>query len=245
ISRGGCHPSIDSLKTITDFLRSKSGQLNTESYTSSLSKLDAQLNSQQYINALIDQRSAALKRAVGSNTQIPALLGIEKEVFYAREKAKVFQEMAQEPSAAEEKALEYLRGVDGFEKALIYQNTGVNRMQQAAHVEDMEKMGFQTRRQLSAWLQKQFGSNFSGVQEKMSDEIKAWQKQAQGIEKELKKVQQEGKTAIVSAKKLRQSAGELKRHSTLSFKPNPMRCFPFGKRIEKGLDFQTSRASGD
>jgi len=233
--------AIDSLRKVQRFLQTSGG--NTGAINTDLSGLQSQLNYQQYIGSLIDQRSQSLK-SLGRQTaaNIPALKGIEKEVFYGKSKMNEWKKVADEPSKAEEMALEYLQGTKDFSFAAAAKEGG---MHSAAGEADLEKMGFQTKRQLGEQLQQQFGGNLAGLQEKMGSQVSDFQQQTQGIGKEIKQTQQQLKTAKADLTQTKQSITGLKNSNKPSFKVNPMRGFPFWKRIEKGYTFNTSRATPD
>ncbi|MBE9668118.1 hypothetical protein [Mucilaginibacter boryungensis] len=228
--------SIDSLKAIRSFIQNKSSALNTNTQLPTtdpkLSQLQSQLNYRSYINDLIYQRTNTLQSIAGSNN-MPAFTGIQKQVYYAKQKMNVFKEMEEEPTKAEDQAMEYLQGTDGFDKYMDKATAGPNSMQNLgpnATAADLQKMGLQTKQQVQAALQQRFGSNLSGLSPKMGDQIKSFQDKTQNIN---------------TAKQSLQSLRHLKHINRPSFKINPMRGLPFWKRIEKQYNFQTTRATID
>lgn len=240
---------VDSLERIQSFITSKSSGVNSAinitNNKKELAQLQSKLEYQQYINQLIDQRSLNLKNfGNSSTTNIPILKGIQKDAFYGKSKMNAFKQMADEPSKAEEAALEYLQGTDGFEAALKPKGNE-NSMQSATSADDLEKMGFQTKRQLNAQLKKQFGNNVASVQEKMSSEISNWQQKTNGIGNELKNTKQQIKAAKTDIQQTKQSIKQLKHTNKLGFKINPMKGLPFWKRVEKSWNWQTARATSD
>jgi len=222
--------SIDSLKAIQAFIQNKPSALNTTD--PKLSQLQSQLNYRSYINELIGQHTNNLQSIAGNNN-IPAFTGIQKQVYYAKQKMNVFKEMEEEPSKAEDKAMEYLQGTEGFDKYMDKATAGPNSMQSLGTnptAGDLQKMGLQTKQQVQAALQQKFGSNLGALSQKMGDQIKAFQDKAQNIN---------------TAKQSLQSLRQLKHINKPSFKINPMRGLPFRKRIEKQYNFQTTRATID
>ncbi len=95
-------------------------------------------------------------------------------------------------------------------------------------------MGFQTKQQMTANLQKKFGSNLSGLQQNMGTQVKQFQD-------DLNKV----KSTKNTIKQSRQSLKQAPSLNKPSFKVNPMRGLPFSKRIEKQYNYQTTRATID
>lgn len=230
------NPSVDSLKAINTFLQNKStalyGNSQLPSTSPELSQLQSQLNYRNYINDLINQRTNNIKSIAG-NSNIPALTGIEKQVYYTKQKMNVFKQMEDDPSVAEDKAMEYLQGTEGFDQYMDKATAGPNSMQSLgpnATPADLQKMGLQTKQQVQAALQQRFGSNLGGISQKMGDQIKAFQ---------------DKKKDINTAKQTLQSVRHIKNTHKPSFKINPMRGLPFWKRIEKQYNFQTTRATVD
>lgn len=230
------NPSVDSLKAINAFLQNKSAPLNGSTQLLStnpqLSQLQSQLNYRNYINELIAQRTNNIKSLAG-NSNIPGFTGIEKQVYYAKQKMNVFRQMEEDPSAAEDKAMECLQGTEGFDKYMDKSTAGPNSMQSLgpnATAADLQKMGLQTKQQVQAALQQKFGSNLGGISQKMGDQIKTFQDKTKDIS---------------TAKQTFQSFRHIKNIHKPSFKINPMRGLPFWKRIEKQYNFQTTRATVD
>lgn len=241
------HAAVDSLKKIQHYLQTQANgfngtfsKANTAGVsTDKLNSLQTDLNYQGYINQLIDQKTQGLK-GLGNNKP---LTGIQKDVFYARSRMKSWKQLADDPDKAEEKALEWLQGTEGFDKA--FQQQGGNNMHSANSVEELEKMGYQTKRQLNEQLQKQFGNNLGNVQQQMGQQIGDWQDQTQGIGGKAKGLQQQVKTTTTDLKDTKQSLTGLKHTQKPSFKINPMRGLPFRERIEKSYTYQTKRATPD
>jgi hypothetical protein len=105
---------IDSLKGVQSFIQKQSAKLNSVAgiankagietpYSKELGELQQKLNTQQNIDALIGQRTAALEGLTGK-ANISGLQDIQKKVYYAKEKIKAWKELADEPDDAEEKA---------------------------------------------------------------------------------------------------------------------------------------------
>ena len=229
---------VDSLKGAESFIQSKSSGGNSnvslQSENTELNRLKGELNYRTYINNLINERTSSLKK-VGSINSIPGLTGIEKQVFYGKAKMKAYKEMAEEPSKAEEKALEYLQGMPGFDKSMEKAGKGDGVSMQSlsgdATSEDMEKMGLQTKKQLQSSLTEKFGKNLGGVTGKMGSQLSKYQDETKSLSKDIKQT--------------KQSLKGLKNTDRPSFHVNLMRGLPFWKRIEKQYNWQTSRATLD
>ena len=227
--------SIDSLKKIEAFISAKSGgQPNLPGQSAELNKLQGELNYKAYITEQITKHTNFLKTlAAGSGGKIPGFTAIEKQVFYGKSKMKVYKEMDDDPTVAEDKAMEYLQGTDGFDKAMS--NDGAAGSMQSlggnADASQLEKMGYQTKGQMQKNLQGKFGGNLGNVAKQVNGTIKDFQNKQKDI--------------TGSIKDSKQSVAKLKNTDKPSFKVNPMRGLPFMKRIEKQYNWQATRATAD
>ncbi len=229
------NPITDSLKGVEAFVQSKSGNSpQMQGYTSELTKQQTELNYHTYINSLITQRTNSLK-SIAAQGDVPGFTGIEKQVFYGKAKMNVYKDMEEDPSKAEDKALEYLEGSEGFDQAMKGQAGGAGGMTAgASSASDLEKMGYQTKSQLQNSLQQKFGGNMGAITQQVSSQISQFQDK-------LNRVQ----SSINDAKQTKQSLQQLKNTSKPSFKINPERGKPFWKRLEKQYNWQTTRATAD
>lgn len=232
--------NIDSLKKIQGYLQKiplTEGKENNAiaGYNDKLNSLDSKSNQSSYINDLISQRTNGLKNIQsGAKGKVSGFTGIEKQVFYAKSKLGVYKQISEDPSIAEEKALEYLQGLEGFDKSL-QQNDALSQFAgKNPSSSDLEKMGIQTKQQVTANLQKKFGGDLSGLQQNMGGQVKQFQDKLQNV-----------KSAKNSLKETKQSANQLRNINKPSFKVNQMRGLPFRQRIEKQYNWQTSRATID
>jgi hypothetical protein len=149
----------------------------------------------------------------------------------------VYKEWEEEPTKAEDKAMEYLEGTEGFDSHMDKaMNSGTNSMQGLAggnaSKSDLEKMGFQTKSQLQSSLKAKFGNNLGAVGQNMGKQIGDFQNKTKDITK-----------GISEAKQSKQSIEQVKNIDNPSFKVNPMRGLPLSKRIEKQLNWQMTRAT--
>ncbi|MBS1781030.1 MAG: hypothetical protein JST70_17020 [Bacteroidetes bacterium] len=233
---GFSNSSIDSLQRIAAFLQSKSsvaGKINASEYNEQLQSAAAQANQNHYIWGLIEQRANNLKNTAKAGRQVT---GMNKQLFYAREKMKVFKDISNGPSKAEDFALETLHGELGFEQCLHPNNSNsmASLAAKGASVSDLEKMGYPTKRQLTASLQQKFGNSLGGMQQKMGSQM-------QDYMSEMKKLQ----TARNAVRQTKTSLSALRKPKKPEFKINPMRGLPFAQRIEKQFNWQTSRSTLD
>jgi hypothetical protein len=233
--------AVDTLKKVYGFLQSKTGALSSsagtvtdnaglDNYSSKLGDLNSRLSYDQYIGQLIGQKTSNLQSIAGNNA---AFSGIERDVFYAKGKISEWKKIAEEPSKAEELALEYLQGTKGFnlntEENSSAGSAANSTTGSSMSADEMEKLGYQTKRQVMAGLQQKFGSNLGAVGASLGKDIDKWQGQTQNI------------TSAFNETK--QSVQKLRSTSKPRFKINPMKGLPFMMRIEKQYGFNTSRAA--
>ena len=234
--RANSSSAIDSLSAVQQFLQPKTNTSNSDElapYTGQLNKLKGDQQHNNQISELINQRFNTLKGINASVKGVKGFKGIDKQVFYAKEKIKVFKQINDEPSKLEGQALEVLQGQQGFDQ-LMDKASGRPTTNSSMSVSDLEKMGYQTKRQVNEQLQQKFGSNLGGIQQSMGKQISDYQDKL----KELK-------AATGTLKQSKQSLRQLKNINKPSFRVNPMRGLPFSKRIEKQWNFQTNRATVD
>lgn len=231
-------PRIDSLNAINKFI---TGQVptnqgaETSDFGSRLKDQKTKLLGNQQVNLLIEQRLSFLKSMnTDPKTKLNGLGGMDKQVFYAKLKIQALKEISEDPSKVEEQALEYLQGEEGFDK-LLQDASGNNSNDLAGKsVDELERMGYQTKRQVTAQLQGKLGSGLSNVQQNMAGQLKNYTDKL----KDVKSVQ-------TSIKQAKQSATQLKNVEKPAFKANPMRGKPFMQRIEKQYNWQANRSTLD
>lgn len=231
----GGRKAVDSLKGVYKFLQAKEQSITSNKtlstiarltgYGDELSVLQGRLSYNQYITDLTSKYASNLQNIAGKN----ASTGIEKELFYAKAKMSEWKKLADNPSALEEKALEYLQGTKGFDVTMNTALNGTANSNRATSVDELEQMGYQTKRQLNSALEQKFGNNLQALQGKVSKEVGQWQGKAQGLQNQFKES--------------RQSLSSLKHIGKPSFNVNPMRGLPFWQRLEKQYSFNTARAS--
>jgi len=239
---------IDSLKGIQAFIQQQSGRLQQAAnlstitgtsgdYSAKLQELQQQLNAQDQIQQLIEQRSLELQQQFPGK-DISALNRITKQIAIAKAKTQSWKHIADEPDATEAKAYEYLQGVKGFNNYLNTNDKAFGGLGKNPSVEDLQRMGYQTKGMVGKALQKQFGGNFDKARQQISQQLAAYQK-------ELNKATDKANDAKSLFGDTKNSAGNLKHSLQHIQKPafrNPMRGVPFLLRWQPRYDFQTTRA---
>lgn len=242
---------IDSLKGVQTFLQQQNSKLNKVTdlagkagvdlpYGKELSALQQKLNTQASVDNLIGQRTSALEGLAGK-ANVKGLEGIQKKVYYAKEKIKAWKEVSDDPDATEEEALEYLQGTEGFAESLKGGSGGNNAfggLGNNASAEDLQRMGFQTKSQVNGMLQQKLGNNVQSVQQQMAGQVKEYSDKLNPVTDKIK----DAKQAVAEAK---QTKDQLKNIEKPAFKKNPERGKPFWQRLEPQYNFQTTRATPD
>lgn len=239
---------IDSLKGIQSFIQQQSGRLQhagnlttsqaglSGDYSTKIGQLQQQLNAQQQLQQLIEQRSSELQQLFPGK-DIQALSAIKKQIAIAKSKTQSWKHVADDLDATEEKAYEFLQGIKGFNNYLNTDDKAFGGLGNNPSLADLQRMGYQTKGMVGKALQNQFGNNLDKVQQQMSGEIAAYQSK-------LSEVSSEAKDARSLYSGTKNEALSLS-HSLNAEKPafrNPMRGIPFLLRWQPGYDFQTLKA---
>lgn len=246
---------VDSLKGVQEYIGKQSGKLdmaaalagkagiNTPN-TGALGDLQQQLNARQRIDELIQQRTSNLEGLAG-RADIGGLKDIQKQVYYAGEKIKAWKKLAEEPDEAEEEALEYLQGIEGFDQYLNPNKDAFGGLGNTATAADLQRMGYQTKSQVNAMLQQKLGNNLGAVQQQMAQQVQDYNEKLQGITGKVKEAGNSLNEAKQSLGEARNAKERLKHLERPAFRKNPERGKPFWQRLETLYNFQTARASTD
>lgn len=248
--------AIDSLKKIQGFIQKQGSKLSTitniagkaginTDYTSKITDLQNRLNAQQAIQGLLQQQSNRLQSLLTANN-IPGGAVITKDIAIARSKTQEWKALADDPDAAEAKALEYLQGIEGFDKSFQttspYAGLGNN-----VTAGDLQRMGYQTKNNTAALLQQQFGDNLSKVEQQMGAQIQQYTDKLNQVKEKVNEVKEQVNEAKGEAANAKAMAAQAKSNLHIQ-KPafrNPMRGVPFLKRWTVNYNFQAGRASPD
>jgi hypothetical protein len=252
---GKSNGTIDTLKGIQQFIQKQNSKLNAAGklsstnlpggdYTSKITELQSRLNAEQQVRDLIQQRSNALEQLTGGKN-IAGLQNIQKDVYYAREKIKAWKTLADDPDEAEEKAMEYLQGVEGFDSYLNTNKNAFGGLGNNASASDLQNMGYQTKGQVNKMLQEKFGNNLQAVQQSMGEQVQQFSEKLNGVTDKVKEARNAVSEARQSVAEAKVARDKLKHIEKPTFTKNPERGKPFWQRLETGYNFQTTRATSD
>lgn len=244
---------VDSLKGIQKFISDKTERLNSiagvsgadlpdNAYSERLSALQQQLNVQEQLKQQLQQRTRTLE-GLAEGKNISGLQSIQKDVYYAQEKIKAWKQLANEPDDLEEEALEYLQGTDGFSDYLKTNDKPYSGLPANATAADLERMGFQTKKQVSAILQQKLGDNLGAVQQQMAEQVKQYSDKLDDISGKVKVAKDGINSAKQTLSEIKQAKEHVKNIEKPAFKKNPERGKPLWQRLERGFSFQTTRST--
>ena len=236
---------LDSLQKLQNFMGAFSTSSKAEAFN--LTALEQKAALQEYLQKQVAARTAALERLL-KGTKLESYAGrMNNTGKQYREQAGYWKKILDQPDEAETKALDYLRGIKGFEQQLnSNKQTGNGIAGKSA--QELEAMGYQTKAKVGEQLQQQFGDQLAGISQQTGEQLKQYTK---ALDKPLKQINQakqaigEGKQKLDEGRNSVQSA----KNSLNKLKPtgfrNPMRGIPFWQRWETQYNFQTQRASAD
>ncbi len=232
----------DSLKRLQHFIsgaRIPLGQTTARApdYTERLAAMQQKLNVQQQLKDALQQKGRQLESWAGTKN-IAGVKEIQKKVYYAGEQLKTWRQLADEPDAAEEKALEYLQGLSGFEKALAAPSPYAGMTTE----EDLQKAGYQTRKMTEDMLRSKMGNQAAAWQQKMGGQVGQYQRQLNDKLGKVNEAVGKGKAQLEEIKEARAAVNNLKE---TGFRKNPQRAKPFLLRWQTQYNLQFLRASAD
>jgi hypothetical protein len=232
---------LDTLQGLQSFMGKYSD--NSLGVAFDLPELQQKAALQQYLQQQVATRTGALERLLKGTKMERYGSRLNNTGLQYKEQAGYWKRVIDDPDAAEEKALDYLRGIKGFEEQL---NPGKGNSLAGKSAAELEAMGYQTKAKAGEQLQQQFGDQLGNISQKAGEQLKQY---TAALDKPLQKVKQarqsitEGKQKLKDGRKSIQAAkNSLKKPA--GFK-NPMRGIPFWKRFETQYNFQTQKASAD
>ena len=234
--------ALDSLKKIQSFIQQKIPG-GTGLSVPGVDQLNSQLNAQDYLKSQLKKRSDALNRLLGQSAFASQLGRLNKAYGYGAQQAGYWKKIVQDPDAAEEKALDLLQGIDGFNEMLS--RSSMPGMSSANLGEqDLKQMGYQTKSSVNAAMEQQFGNQLQQVQQQAAQQVKDYSKQL-GLEKQAAKVKQAAQAVNEAKNTIKDTKDKVKQglRNPMDDLKNPMRGIPFWQRWEYQYNLQTQRAS--
>jgi len=229
----------DSLKKIAGFAAARSSRPGLG--MDRLNALRRQLSVDQQLNEQISERQKAL-----AGVAMPAgFTKMRRKIALAQQKTRYWKTLSEDPDEAEAEAWEYLQGTEGFDKylrqdeAAPYGGLGNN-----ATAADLERLGYQTKRQVNAGLQQQFGSQAGQAAGAVGQQLQEYRQQLSSAKESIAKVKEQAAAAKQALSHARQEIPGMGKPAAGAGK-NPLNGIPFWKRWKLNYDFQSTRATAD
>lgn len=246
---------VDSLKGICRFLQQKQQQLQQVAgqagnlgidlpYTDQLSQLQQQAGVLQHTSQLLQKKwNNLLQLNQAQSLNLSGLTQLQKHYYYAGEKIKALKQIADDPDEAEEKAWEYLQGIEGFDSFIRPESNAWGGLGNNASAADLERLGFQTKSSVNKALQQKLGDQLANVQQQMAEDISQYSEPLKALQQKANEVKSSAQALREQAKALQEQGQQVRDALHPGFSPNPERGKPFWQRIEKQYHFRTLRAS--
>jgi hypothetical protein len=206
--------TFDTLRKIGDFAHLD----DIETANSSKGKIDElqqKSTNAQDVDRLIAQRTSRLKKLSNANYGFKS---IDESVFYCKERMAAFKNIEEQPTIAEDKALTYLEGCEGFDKQFKSNNasdnlSGNNNLQQTLN------NSLQTNKLLQSQLVNRVGPQSTVFGQQIRQQVDKFQSDLNGAQKV-------------------KDASSFKKMAFKPFKMTSMRGVPFAKRFAKQISIQ-------
>lgn len=231
-------PYVDSLKGSLSFLqqhpslvRSPSQQAELQSTLAGFGQLQAKMQDADEVRDFIRSRKEQIKHYLSQNTDpLPAGLArdyreLNKEVYYYSQQIREYKQLLNDPGQLEKKALSLLGQLPTFRQWMKDngQLAGLFGVP-AGYGNPSALTGLQTRDQVSSTIQSQLSAGGSGAVTVLQQNLQSAEQYLDGFKDKLSK--------------LGSGSGNI---DMPDFKPNNQRTKTFWRRLEFGVNLQTSR----
>ncbi|MHA4811757.1 hypothetical protein ACX0G9_26910 [Flavitalea flava] len=239
MSNGGEYqPYTDSLKGSLAFLQ-KNPQLLVSKGTAlvqlqnsvgELQALQAKLQDADQIKQFIRERKERIGQCLSKFNNLPASLnkdvqGMGRELTYYSLQVREYKQLLNSPDAMEQKALSLLNKLPAFQTFMKENGALAGLFNLPGNYGDPQALvGLQTRTQINQLIQSQVATGGAGGAAALQGNLQSAQSQLDGYKDKLNK--------------LGGGSGDI---DMPNFKPNDQKTKTFLKRLEFGVNFQTSR----
>jgi hypothetical protein len=248
---GGAYPAyLDSLQGSVAFLKQNPQLLNTTSpaqlnqlqgTSSQIQALQAKMDVADRAKQYMQQRKQIIAQYISEHTNVQGLLGsacsgMNKEVYYYSQQIRQYEEMWSSPDKLEQQALNLLNRFPAFQ-TFMKSNSMLGGLFNIPgnYASTQALSGLQTKDQVGALVQQQIGSSnpagAAGSAAGGGEGVDALQSNLQTAQSQLDTYKS----------KLSQLGGSNGNMDMPNFKPNDQKTKTFWKRLQYGVDFQTSR----
>lgn len=239
---------IDSLSKLSTFLSNNSLGVIDPAMSREIDKIKEQLALQELLKSAIQQRSKSLSQLFSNSKYTKQSQQLAQLSAQYKAQLSYWESLTTNPNHAEEKALEYLRGIDGFEQALSTDSkkAGIGIKSE----EELRRLGYQTRKSTEESLQESFGAELQRVKEQVAQSVQQYTEtlarnvivgsKMKTIHETVEKVNT-GKELLVDGK--RQGSRLLKGNQKTNMLKNPLKGVPLRFRWAIDFNYQVHRAA--
>lgn len=237
-------PNLDSLGTAMNYLQKVPGLSpkklqQVTKVSEQLQQLQSQMQKTNEVSDFIKQREQQLKEALNNTGLAKELKSINKEAYYYQQRLAEYKELLKDRKKLEEKAIAAIREIPAF-KSFFQKNSYLSQLfrMPGAGADPSNPTaalaGLQTRAQVSQLLQDRLGtsqlSSASGAASGGSPE-QYLQQQIQSAQSQLNQLKDKLNNSPLGAG----GSG-----TTPDFKPNSQKTKSFLRRLEYGINLQSS-----
>ena len=191
--------------------------------------LQAKMADATEVQAFVQQRKQQIGQYISQHTDLQNLLGkqyagLNQDVYYYSQQLREYREMWQHPDQLEQKALTILNKLPAFQQFMKDNSQLGGLFHLPGNYATPESLaGLQTKDQVAGQIQGQVASGGPGGASALQSNLESAQSQLDGYKDKLDK--------------LGQGNGNM---DMPDFKPNDQKTKPFWKRLEYGVNFQTT-----
>ncbi|GGB14696.1 hypothetical protein [Puia dinghuensis] len=234
-------PYVDSLKGSLFFLQQNPQWVGAASPTqlaqvqgsmAQFQQLQAKLGDADQIKAFIRQRKEAIKQYLSRYTNLPPGIageyqGLNREAYYYAEQVREYKQLLNDPDRLEKKALSLLGQLPAFRQFMKNngQLAGLFGVP-AGYGSPTALAGLQTRDQVTQAIQSQLATGGQGALSALHQNLQSAEQQLDGFKDKLNH--------------LGSGSGDI---DMPNFKPNGQRTKSLWRRLEAGVNLQTSRTN--
>ncbi|GGA93388.1 hypothetical protein [Puia dinghuensis] len=235
-------PYVDSLKGSLSFFQqnrqllgaaqSQARLAQLQASMAGFQQLQAKLQDADAIKAFLRQRKEAIKAYLNQYTNLPSGIGKEyqgltREAYYYSEQVRQYRQLLNDPDQLEKKALSLLGQLPAFRQFMKNngQLAGLFNLP-AGYSSPAALAGLQTRDQVTQAIQSQLAAGGQGALSALHQNLQSAEQQLDGFKDKLNH--------------LGSGSGDI---DMPNFKPNGQRTKSLWRRLEAGVNLQTSRTN--
>jgi uncharacterized membrane-anchored protein YhcB (DUF1043 family) len=195
-----------------------------------LQSLQARMQDADKVKEYVRQRKQQISQYIQQHANVSGLLGkdyqgLNQDAYYYSQQVREYKEMLNDPDKMTKEALTLLNKVSAFQAFMIKNSTLAGLFNLPENYGDPATLtGLQTRDQVAALINQQVTASGAGGQAALQANLQSAQSQLDGYKDKLSK--------------LGGGSGDI---DMPDFKPNDQKTRSFWRRLEYGMNFQTTR----